>query len=71
MNSFFQGTGEAVIHIHYGASDFTIMEGGAYVTCATTGDKIPLEMLRYWNADRQEAYKDAAASLEAWKKENG
>jgi len=27
-------------------------------------------MLRYWNADRQEAYKDAAASLEAWKKEN-
>jgi len=25
----------------------------------------------YWNADRQEAYKDAAASLEAWKKENG
>jgi len=27
-------------------------------------------MLRYWNADRQEAYKDAAASLEAWKKAN-
>jgi len=37
---------------------------------ATTGDKIPLEALRYWNEERQEAYKDAAASLEAWKKEN-
>ena len=68
MNSFFQGKGEAIIH--YGPSDFTIMEGGAYVTCATTGDRIPLDMLRYWNADRQEAYKDAAASLAAWKKEN-
>lgn len=68
MNSFFQGAGEAVIH--FGPSDYTIMEGGAYVTCAVTGEKIPLEMLRYWNADRQEAYKDAAASLEAWKKAN-
>ena len=69
MNSFFQGTGEAVIHS--GASDFTIMEGGAYVTCASTGQKIPLEKLRYWNAERQEPYRDAAASLAAWKKANG
>ena len=68
MNSFFKDSGEAIVH--YGASDFTIMEGGAYVICATTKDKIPLEMLRYWNADRQEAYKDAAASLAAWKKAN-
>lgn len=68
MNSFFKDSGEAIVH--YGTSDFTIMEGGAYVVCATTKDKIPLEMLRYWNADRQEAYKDAAASLAAWKKAN-
>jgi len=66
MNSFFKNTGEAVIH--YGPSDFTILEGGAYVTCATTGEKIPIDRLRYWNADRQEAYKDADASLTAWKK---
>jgi len=68
MNSFFKGTGEAIVH--YGASDFTIMEGGAYVLCATTSQKIPLERLRYWNEERQEAYKDAAASLAAWKKAN-
>jgi len=36
--------------------------------CAVTGDKIPLEMLRYWNEDRQEAYKDATASLEGFKR---
>ena len=66
MNTLFQRQGEA--KIHFGASDFTIMEMGAYILCATTGEKIPLEMLRYWNADRQEAYKDASASLEGLKR---
>jgi hypothetical protein len=66
MNMFFQKQGEA--KLHYGASDFTIMEGGAYVVCAVTGERIPLEELRYWNDDRQEAYKDAAAALAAFKK---
>jgi len=66
MNSFFQGSGEA--KLHFGDSDFTIMESGAYVKCAVTGDNIPLERLKYWNAERQEAYKDASASLEGWKR---
>jgi len=68
MNSFFQNQGEA--QIHYGDSDFTIMKTGAYTTCAVTGEKILLERLRYWNADRQEAYKDAAASLVAHQRAN-
>lgn len=63
---FFQKNGEA--QLHYGSSDFTILEGGGYVTCATTGDKIPLEELRYWNDERQEAYKDADAALKAFQK---
>jgi len=53
-------SGEA--KLHYSNSDFTIMETGAYVVCAVTGDRIPLDRLKYWDADRQEAYKDAAAS---------
>ena len=69
MNGFFQNQGEA--QIHYGSSDFTIMTTGSYVVCAVTGEQITLDRLRYWNADRQEAYKDAAASLAAWKKANG
>lgn len=68
MNSFFQNQGEA--QIHFGDSDFTIMKTGAYVSCAVTGDKIPLERLRYWSADKQEAYKDATASLAAYQKDN-
>ena len=61
--TYFQNQGEA--QIHYGDSDFTIMETGSYVVCAVTKEQIPLERLRYWSAVRQEAYKDAAASLEA------
>ena len=68
MSTLFQNQGEA--QIHYGASDFTIMEMGAYVTCASTGQKIPIDRLRYWSEERQEAYKDAAASLVAFKKED-
>jgi hypothetical protein len=66
MNMFFQKQGEA--QLHYVSSDFTILEGGAYVNCATTGEKIPLEELRYWNDERQEAYKDADAALKAFQK---
>lgn len=64
MTQFFQGEAK----LHYGDSDFTIMETGAFVKCAVTGEKIPLDRLRYWNAARQEAYKDAGASLEGWKR---
>jgi len=49
MNSFFQGQGEA--KLHFGDSDFTIMESGAYVKCAVTNEHIPIERLKYWNAD--------------------
>lgn len=64
MNSFFSGQAT----LHYGSSDFTIMEPGAYVICAVTGENIPLDHLRYWSHERQEAYKDAEASLIAYKK---
>ena len=64
MNSLFAG--EATLH--YGFSDFTIMDPGGYVICAVTGERIPLESLRYWSHERQEAYKDAAASLAAFQK---
>ena len=64
MNMLFGG--EAVVH--YGLADFTIIESGNYVKCAVTGEKISIDQLRYWSHDRQEAYIDAAASLEAFKK---
>lgn len=57
-------SGEA--KVSYRDADFLIMTLGAYVTCAVTGERIPIEQLKYWSAERQEAYKDAAASLKRW-----
>ncbi|PHS37279.1 MAG: hypothetical protein COA91_10480 [Robiginitomaculum sp.] len=49
--------------LSYGSSDYLILAAGSYVLCAVTGKRIPLEELKYWNDDLQEAYADAAASL--------
>ena len=43
--------------------DFRIVRPGAFVRCAVTGEPIPLEDLRYWSVDRQEAYASPAASM--------
>jgi hypothetical protein len=53
--------GEAVIR--YLDGDYKILTPGAYVTCAVTKERIPLEDLRYWNVDLQEAYADARAAF--------
>ncbi len=49
--------------LSYGSSDYLILESGSYVLCAVTDKRIPLEDLKYWNDDLQEAYVDANASL--------
>ena len=53
--------GEAKIEFLDG--DFRILRPGAYVRCAVTGDPIPLDELRYWSVDRQEAYASPLASM--------
>jgi hypothetical protein len=54
--------GEA--RLRYLDSDYQVVVPGSYVTCAVTGQRIPLSNLRYWSVDRQEAYADAEASLQ-------
>lgn len=61
-----EGSREA--KIRYLDGDFQILMPGAYVVCAVTGEQIPIDELRYWSVVRQEAYVDAAASLEAEKR---
>ena len=36
--------------------DFRVVKPGAFVRCAVTGVAIPLEELKYWNVEKQEAY---------------
>jgi hypothetical protein len=42
--------------LYYGPSSFRVLRPGRYVLCAVTGEPIDLEELRYWSAERQEAY---------------
>lgn len=48
--------------LRYGLSDFVIVKPGAFVVCAVTGEKIPLDSLKYWSEELQEAYANAEAS---------
>jgi len=45
--------------LQYGPNGFRVVTPGSHVICAVTGEKIPLEALRYWNAERQEPYASA------------
>ena len=52
--------GEA--RVRYLDGDLQVLEAGDYVVCAVTGRKIPLQALRYWSVDLQEAYVNAEAA---------
>jgi hypothetical protein len=43
---------------------FPIVRPGAFVRCAVTGLPIPLEELKYWSVDLQEAYATPEAVLQ-------
>lgn len=40
----------------FGPNGFRVMRPGNHVLCAVSGEAIPLEELRYWSVERQEAY---------------
>lgn len=42
--------------LHYGDGEYAVLRPGRFVRCAVSGKPIPIEALRYWSADRQEAY---------------
>lgn len=45
--------------LQYGPNGFRVLRAGQHVFCAVSGDAIPLEELRYWDVERQEAYASA------------
>jgi len=57
--------------LHYLAGTFRMLGAGDHVRCAETNVMIPLELLRYWSVERQEAYADADASLAAERRAAG
>ena len=49
--------------LQYGSPDYYVVEAGNFVICAVTNKQIPLDQLKYWNVERQEAYVDGAAMM--------
>ena len=52
-------SGEAEVKFLDG--DFRVVRPGAFVRCAVSGLPIPLEELRYWSVELQEAYSSPEA----------
>lgn len=53
--------------LHYGDGEFVVLKPGRYVVCAVSNRRVPLETLRYWNAELQEAYAGPEEALARWK----
>ena len=51
--------------LHYMANGFRLLANGDHVICAVSGQKIPLDSLRYWSVARQEAYATAEIATRA------
>lgn len=49
--------------VRYLDGDYQVEAPGTFVRCAVTGAAIPLDELKYWSVERQEAYADANASM--------
>lgn len=64
-----QSGGEA--RIRYLDGDFQVLSPGNFVRCAVTGTPIPLDELKYWSVERQEAYVDADAAFKRHEALNG
>ena len=60
MNRY-EGGGEAVVE--YLDGNLRVVKPGSYVRCAVTGERIPLDQLKYWSVERQEAYVSPEAVL--------
>ena len=51
--------------LHYLPGTYRVLSHGDHVVCAVTHQQIPLDELRYWSVERQEAYATPEASLKA------
>jgi len=54
---------EGLAELEYQDGEYRVIKPGSFVVCAVTGLHIPLESLRYWSAELQEAYATAGVAL--------
>ena len=62
MAAMLMSSRDRLARLHFGPNGFRVLGPGDHVVCAVSGERIPLEMLRYWSVARQEAYASAELS---------
>jgi hypothetical protein len=62
MAAMLMSSRDRLARLHYGPNGFRVLSPGDHVVCAVSGERIALEMLRYWSVARQEAYASAELS---------
>jgi hypothetical protein len=60
--SMLMSSNERPASLRYGPNGYKVLSAGSFVLCAVTGERVQLEILRYWSVARQEAYVDAASA---------
>ncbi len=56
---------QRLARLHYQPNGYRVLTPGDHVLCAVSGQRVPLDELRYWSVDRQEAYASAAIAADA------
>jgi hypothetical protein len=68
MNRFERNIGfKGEAKLKYLDGEVQVLSPGDFVLCAVTGRTIPLDELRYWSVELQEAYADATSSLKRYR----
>jgi hypothetical protein len=62
---------EGLAQLEYLDGEYHVVKAGSFVLCAVTGVQIPLEALRYWNVDLQEAYANPSVALKRFQETGG
>jgi len=57
-------TGGRQARLRYLSGSFKVLTDGDHVLCAVTGAPIPLQALRYWSHELQEAYGSAEVAVQ-------
>ena len=55
---------DGLADVEYLDGEYHVKKAGSFVICAVSGTHIPLDALRYWSVDLQEAYATPEAVLQ-------
>jgi len=58
---------DGVAELEYLDGEYRVVRPGSFVVCSVTGARIPLEALRYWSVDLQEAYASPQIALQRFR----